>query len=67
MICVCAGCGAEHKEQDDWYLSCDYPICPRCREIFWNNMLESCGEELVDNMIRDMVEAINFRILSPLV
>lgn len=55
MICVCAGCGAEYEDQDNWYQTCGYPICHACTEIFWNAMLESCGEALVDLMVRDMI------------
>lgn len=60
MICVCAGCGAQ-EEQDNWQQTCDYPICPACREILWNAMLESCGEEEVERLIRDMMEVKIFR------
>ena len=56
------GCGDEFEEPIEQHLDCDYPICPGCREIFWNAMLESCGEEAVERMIRDMFDAMNVRI-----
>ena len=59
---ICDGCGNEFEEPIEQHMDCDYIICPGCRETFWNAMLESCGEELVDQMIQDMVEAMNVRI-----